>query len=79
MRVGIFAPVITLLCSTKGLLQKGFPSGGKKTASSLSRKRLMRADRKGNPQCKAIFAMFAQRTEVFPFWEAVAAATDEGE
>ena len=26
----------------------------------------MRADRKGNPQCKAIFAMFAQRTEGFP-------------
>ena len=30
MWVGIFAPVITLLCSTKGLLQKGFPSGGRK-------------------------------------------------
>ena len=39
--------------------------GWKKTASSLSRKRLVRADRKGNPQCKAIFAMFAQRTEGF--------------
>ena len=47
--------------------KEGFPLGGKKTASSLSRKRLVRADRKGNPQCKAIFAMFAQRTEGFPF------------
>ena len=46
--------------------KEGFPLDGKKTASSLSRKRLMRADRKGNPQCKAIFAMFAQRTEGFP-------------
>ena len=45
---------------------KGFPLGRKKTVSSLSRKRLMRADRKGNPQCKVIFAMFAQRTEGFP-------------
>ena len=46
--------------------KEGFPLGGTKTASSLSRKRLVRADRKGNPQCKAIFAMFAQRTEGFP-------------
>ena len=46
--------------------KEGFPLGRKKTASSLSRKRPMRADRKGNPQCKAIFAMFAQRKEGFP-------------
>ena len=46
--------------------KEGFPLGGTKTASSLSRKRLVRADRKGNPQCKAIFAMFAQRKEGFP-------------
>ena len=36
---------VALLCSAKEALQKGFPSGGKKTASSLSRKRLMRGDK----------------------------------
>ena len=38
-------PLIVLSCSAKGILQKGFPLGGKKTASSLSRKRLMRGDK----------------------------------
>ena len=36
--------LVALSCSAKGILQKGFPLGGKKTASSLSRKRLMRGD-----------------------------------
>ena len=39
MRAGIFASVITLLCSAKKLLQKKLPLGGK-----LARKRLMRGD-----------------------------------
>ena len=34
-----------MMCSAKGIMQKGFPLGGKKTASSLSRKRLMRGDK----------------------------------
>ena len=40
MRAGIFASVITLLCSAKKLLQKRLPLGGK-----LARKRLMRGDK----------------------------------
>ena len=56
--------------------KEGFPLGGKKTASSLSRKRRMRANRKGKPQHKMIFAisaifttsaMFSQCKEAFPF------------
>ena len=42
------------------------------------RRRRMRANRKGKPQHKMLFAMFAQCKEGFPSGEAVATATDEG-
>ena len=41
--------LVALSCSAKGILQKGFPLGWEKTASSLSRKRLMRGDKSAFP------------------------------
>ena len=49
-------------------LSRQLPPEGKPFCESLFalHDKMMRADRKGKPQCKAIFTMFAQRTEGFP-------------